>query len=59
MVDGRWLMRNGQVLTMDEPGTVREAREVIERAWGRYFRQNPHLELPGGFAVDMTLAGTN
>src|SRR5215470_5957966 len=38
MVDGRWLMRDGKVLTMDEPAVVARAQEVANKAWSRQFR---------------------
>ncbi|MEO1092020.1 MAG: amidohydrolase family protein, partial [Pseudomonadota bacterium] len=46
VVDGRWLMRDGRVLTMDEPAVVREAQIVAERAWRRLFEQRPDLPWP-------------
>ena len=49
MVDGRWLMRDGRVLTMDEPGLLREAEEVAGRAWARLFAANPGIAVPEGF----------
>lgn len=50
MVDGAWLMRDGQVLTMDEATIVREADRIARRAWARMFAENPSLEVPAGFA---------
>jgi 5-methylthioadenosine/S-adenosylhomocysteine deaminase len=49
MVDGRWLMRDGKVLTMDEERIIREAEEVADRAWARLFARNPGVERPDGF----------
>jgi cytosine/adenosine deaminase-related metal-dependent hydrolase len=49
MVDGRWLMRDGQVLTMDEARIIREAEAVADRCWARLFAQNPGMQRPGGF----------
>ncbi len=48
MVDGRWLMREGRVLTLDEAATVTEAQRVAEAAWARLFDTRPDLRpLPG------------
>jgi 5-methylthioadenosine/S-adenosylhomocysteine deaminase len=49
MVDGRWIMRDGVVLTMDEVRVVREAEEIADRAWSRLFAANPQYEKPEGF----------
>jgi 5-methylthioadenosine/S-adenosylhomocysteine deaminase len=49
MVDGRWIMRDGVVLTMDEARVVREAEEIADRAWSRLFAANPQYEKPEGF----------
>jgi 5-methylthioadenosine/S-adenosylhomocysteine deaminase len=48
MVDGRWVMREGRVLTLDEPATVREAERVARSAWRRLYEKRPDLtRLPG------------
>jgi 5-methylthioadenosine/S-adenosylhomocysteine deaminase len=49
MVDGRWLMRDGVLLTMDEALTVREADRVGRAAWQRLFAEQPTLVPPPGF----------
>jgi 5-methylthioadenosine/S-adenosylhomocysteine deaminase len=49
MVDGRWLMRDGKVLTMDEPAIVAEAQEVANRAWSRQFKAR-FDKVPAGFS---------
>jgi len=49
MVDGRWLMRDGSVLTMDEDATVAEAQRVSETAWARLFAQRPELKPIAGW----------
>jgi 5-methylthioadenosine/S-adenosylhomocysteine deaminase len=49
MVDGRWLMRDGKVLSMDEEEVIREADRVSREVWLRYFRDHPDLEMPDGF----------
>ena len=49
MVDGRWLMRDGTVLAMDEEEVIREADRVSREIWLRYFKDHPDLEMPDGF----------
>jgi 5-methylthioadenosine/S-adenosylhomocysteine deaminase len=49
MVDGRWLMRDGALLTMDEAAIVREADRVGRAAWQRLFAEQPALVPPPGF----------
>jgi 5-methylthioadenosine/S-adenosylhomocysteine deaminase len=48
MVDGRWLMRDRRVLTLDEPLLVAEADRIARAAWGRLFAQRPDLARPAG-----------
>lgn len=50
MVDGRWIMRDGRVLTMDEPAIIREAEAIAHRAWAKLFAEHPEIEVPRGFA---------
>jgi 5-methylthioadenosine/S-adenosylhomocysteine deaminase len=50
MVDGRWIMRDGVVRTMDEAAIVREADRIARRAWAKLFAERPDLEVPPGFA---------
>jgi 5-methylthioadenosine/S-adenosylhomocysteine deaminase len=52
MVDGRWLMKDGKVLTMDEDAILAEAQKVANTAWPRLFRSRPDLKLPTGFLPD-------
>jgi 5-methylthioadenosine/S-adenosylhomocysteine deaminase len=48
MVDGRWLMRDGMVLTMNEAQVVATAQSVARRAWKRWYEARPDLmRLPG------------
>jgi 5-methylthioadenosine/S-adenosylhomocysteine deaminase len=49
MVDGRWLMRDGEVLTMDEAALVAEADAIGRRAWAGLFAARPDLAPPPGF----------
>src|SRR5207247_4584762 len=48
MVDGRWLMRDRRVLTLDEPAIVAEAERVARSAWTRLFAERPDLKAPPG-----------
>jgi 5-methylthioadenosine/S-adenosylhomocysteine deaminase len=48
MVDGRWLMRDGRVRTMDEEAIVREADRVGRAAWRRLLEEHPDLQPPPG-----------
>jgi 5-methylthioadenosine/S-adenosylhomocysteine deaminase len=50
MVDGRWLMRDGRVLTMDEEEVVADGQRVAAAAWERLFAIRPDLSPPLGFA---------
>ena len=49
MVDGRWLMRDGVLLTMDEGMIVREADRIGRAAWQRLFAEQPTLTPPTGW----------
>jgi 5-methylthioadenosine/S-adenosylhomocysteine deaminase len=51
MVDGRWLMRDGRVLTLDEPAIVAEADRMARAAWRRLFERRPELQRPPGFDI--------
>jgi len=48
MVDGVWTMRDGVVLSMDEPAVLEEAQRVAVDAWSRQFRARPDLTPPPG-----------
>lgn len=48
MVDGRWIMRDRRVLTLDEPALVAEAERVARAAWRRLFAERPDLPRPAG-----------
>jgi 5-methylthioadenosine/S-adenosylhomocysteine deaminase len=51
MVHGRWLMRDGRVLTLDEASILVEAERVARTAWARLFAERPELHRPPGFAA--------
>jgi 5-methylthioadenosine/S-adenosylhomocysteine deaminase len=51
MVDGRWLMRDGTILTMDEAAIVRDAERIGRAAWQRLFAARPDLTPPLGFHI--------
>jgi 5-methylthioadenosine/S-adenosylhomocysteine deaminase len=53
MVDGRWLMRDSKVLTMDEGAILREAQGVATRAWRRLFESRPDLAPPAGLHLGL------
>jgi 5-methylthioadenosine/S-adenosylhomocysteine deaminase len=53
MVDGRWLMRDGRVRTMDEGAIVQEADRIGRAAWHRLFEERPDLQPPSG--LNMTV----
>jgi cytosine/adenosine deaminase-related metal-dependent hydrolase len=46
MVDGRWVMRDGEVLTMDEASIIREAERIGRRAWKSRLEEYPDVPLP-------------
>jgi 5-methylthioadenosine/S-adenosylhomocysteine deaminase len=48
MVDGRWIMRDRRVLTMDERGIVEEADRIARSAWRRLLAERPELTPPPG-----------
>jgi 5-methylthioadenosine/S-adenosylhomocysteine deaminase len=49
MVDGRWVMRDHRILTMDEPAIVEAAERVARIAWRELFERRPDLPRPPGF----------
>ncbi|HEY2995073.1 MAG TPA: amidohydrolase family protein [Methylomirabilota bacterium] len=51
MVDGRWLMRDHRVVTLDERAIVAEAERIARAAWGRLFAERPDLKRPPGLDV--------
>ena len=49
MVDGRFVMRDRRVLTLDEPAVVAEADRIARAAWRRLFAERRDLAPPAGF----------
>lgn len=52
MVDERWLMCDGVLLTVDEATIVQEADRLGRAAWLRLFAEPPTLVPPSGFHPD-------
>ncbi len=48
MVDGRFIMRCGKVLTMDEDAVIAEAQEATVAAWHRLHEASGDIDLPPG-----------
>jgi 5-methylthioadenosine/S-adenosylhomocysteine deaminase len=46
MVDGKWIMRDGEVLTMDEAAIIKEAERIGRSAWKRRQEDYPDVPLP-------------
>jgi 5-methylthioadenosine/S-adenosylhomocysteine deaminase len=46
MADGRFLMRDRRVLTVDEPALLDAAQVVTERVWQRMLARNPDMPPP-------------
>ena len=46
MVDGRWIMRDGKVLTIDEADIIRRAEQVGHAVWRRLLDQFPNVPFP-------------
>ena len=46
MVDGKWVMRDGQPLTIDEPYIVSRAEEIGHAVWNRLVTQYPNVPFP-------------
>ena len=49
MVDGRWLMCDGAILTMNEAQIVADADAIARRAWAKLLAEHPTLPVPPGF----------
>ena len=46
MVDGNWVMRDGEVLTIDEGDVVRRAEAVGHTVWRRLLERYPNVPFP-------------
>jgi cytosine/adenosine deaminase-related metal-dependent hydrolase len=46
MVDGRWLMRDGRVLTIDELDILARAEEIARRVWRQLVDRYPDVPFP-------------
>ena len=46
MVDGRWLMREGRVLTIDESDVIARAEEIGHRVWRQLVERYPDVPSP-------------
>ena len=46
MVDGRWLMRDRKVLTLDEKDIVTRAEAIGQRAWRQLVEKYPDVSFP-------------
>lgn len=46
VVDGRWVMRDGTVLTMDEAAIIRDAERIARRAWRQLREDYPDVPFP-------------
>ena len=57
MVDGHWLMRDGEVLSMDEAAIVDEADRIARQAWSELFAAQRSLPMPLGFDDRMPSRG--
>ena len=46
MVDGRWVMKDGKVLTLDEGDIIRRAEQIGHSVWRRLLSQFPNVPFP-------------
>lgn len=46
MVDGRWLMKDGKILTVNEEEVIARAEEIAHRAWKRARERYPTVPFP-------------
>jgi cytosine/adenosine deaminase-related metal-dependent hydrolase len=46
MVDGKWLMRDSEVLTMNEQEIIAKAERIGRRAWGKLLEEYPDAPFP-------------
>ena len=55
MVDGRWVMRDGKVLTLDEAQVLADGSRVGRELWMRVLRDNPGVAPPPGIGQPASL----
>jgi cytosine/adenosine deaminase-related metal-dependent hydrolase len=46
MVDGRWLLRDGKILTLDEKDILERAETIGQRAWRQLVEKYPDVPFP-------------
>ena len=46
MVKGRWLMRDGKILTIDEEDVLRRSERIGHAVWNRLVEQSPDVPFP-------------
>ncbi|MFP6679737.1 MAG: amidohydrolase family protein [Dehalococcoidia bacterium] len=46
MVDGEWIMREGRVLSVNEPELIEEVDRIGRRAWARMLKEHPDTGFP-------------
>ena len=46
MVDGKWVMRDGRALTIDEPYIIGRAEEIGHGVWNRLVERYPNVPFP-------------
>ena len=51
MVDGRWVMHDRKVLTLDEEAVIRDAARVGRALWLKIVRDNPGITPPPGLDI--------
>ncbi len=49
MVDGKWLMKNGRVLVLDEEKLLADAQQIARSAWSKQFKSLSGTKPPAGF----------
>jgi hypothetical protein len=52
MVDGKFVMRDHKVLTLDEESIVKEADKIGRRAWNRLLERYPTAPFPTRIAPE-------
>src|SRR5262249_44031972 len=52
MVDGRWIMRDRAVITIDENDLLQRAEVIARSAWKRMLAESPDMRRPGD--LDLT-----